>query len=620
MEQALVGVTAARKSYDRGERHLTGNGLRMFRGAWLGLLLALIATPVVAAPMNAFRESAVTNPHGLIAFVRQQLDQAGAALQPARERELLWGMGTAAINSNDDAALAEATLRLDGLATVAHDPVAAAAAGFLRARHDIANGLGDGLGEALKAADKVLGESDSEVVAWARFQLCDAYALDEKPAKALPLCQQAVAAYRALGDDFGIGDAENDVGIALATLNRVDDAAAAYERSREYYARAKAEQLVVMVGDNLAQMYLKQGRAREAQALSEASLKQELATGRISDALGSSTNIARAEAAQGQHRQAYARMRAAVAQARKAGINGQLIDMLKVESQLAEQAGDLRQALADEREAARLGSAFETPALRAIEVELEQRYAAREKELRISELEHANELKDLQLKAAEAETARRREQQQRQRLVNLTIALLAAALLLIVGLLVLLLRSQRRHTAELQAQTLRDPLTGMANRRAFQQRAIELLGRPREASAPLHVLLLIDIDHFKSINDSIGHPQGDRVLRLLTDYLRGAVGDASFAARIGGEEFAVLCPQAGLAAGMRLAETLRAGSAALALPKDLPVDKLTISIGVAQFDGVRCHDLSSWMRAADLALYSAKSGGRDQVVASKLVG
>jgi diguanylate cyclase (GGDEF)-like protein len=293
--------------------------------------------------------------------------------------------------------------------------------------------------------------------------------------------------------------------------------------------------------------------------------------------------------------------------------------MLRVESRFAEQAGDLHQALADEREAARLGSAVDTPALRAIEVELEQRYAAREKELRISELEHANELKDLQLKAAQADAARRREEQRRQRLVNLTIALLATALLLIVGLLTLLLRAQRRHAAELQAQTLRDPLTGIANRRAFQQRATELLGRPREAHAPPHVLLLIDIDHFKNINDSIGHPQGDRVLRLLTDYLRIAV-DSCFVARIGGEEFAVLCPQAGLTAGLRLAETLRAGVAALVLPNDLQVSRLTISIGVAQFDGVRCHDLSSWMRAADLALYAAKSGGRDQVVASKLAG
>ncbi|MEW9572183.1 diguanylate cyclase [Rhodanobacter sp. Si-c] len=592
----------------------------MFRGAWLGLLLTLMAMPAVAASMNAFRERAVTDPHGLIAAVRQQLDHAGANLPPARERELLWGMGTAAINSNDDAALAEATLRLNSLAAVTHDPVAAAAAGFLQARHDIANGISAGLGEALQAANKVLGQADPGIVAWARYQFCDAYTLDDKPDKAIPLCQQALADYRALGDEFGMGDAENDTGLALATQDKVDDAAAAYKRSRQHYARAGADQLVVLVGDNLAKMYLKQGRPREAMALSQASLKQELAAGRVSDSLDSTTDIALAEAALGLHRQAYARMRDAVARARKAGINGQLIGMLQVESRMAEQVGDLRQALADEREASRLNNQAETPAQRVVEAELEQRYATREKELRISELEHANELKDLQLKAAEADAARRREQQQRQRLASVTIALLAAALLLIVGLLVLLLRAQRRHAAELQAQTLRDPLTGMANRRAFQQRATELLHHPREEHAAPHVLLLIDIDHFKSINDSIGHLQGDRVLRLLTDYLRTAVDDSCFVARIGGEEFTVLCPRAGLAAGMRLAEALRTGVAALVLPKDLPLTKLTISIGVAQFDGARCHDLSSWMRAADLALYAAKSGGRDQVVASKLAG
>jgi diguanylate cyclase (GGDEF)-like protein len=70
---------------------------------------------------------------------------------------------------------------------------------------------------------------------------------------------------------------------------------------------------------------------------------------------------------------------------------------------------------------------------------------------------------------------------------------------------------------------------------------------------------------------------------------------------------------------MRLAETLRAGVAALVLPAELEVAQITISIGVALFDGERCHDLTSWMRAADTALYSAKSFGRDRVVASALV-
>ncbi|WP_414077751.1 hypothetical protein, partial [Staphylococcus aureus] len=137
--------------------------------------------------------------------------------------------------------------------------------------------------------------------------------------------------------------------------------------------------LVVLVGDNLAKMYLKQGRPREALALSQASLAQELAAGRISDSLDSSTDIAQAEAALGRHREAYAQMRQAVARARKAGINGQLVDMLRLESRMAEQAGDLRQALADEREAATLDGATDTPTQRAVVAELEQRYAVREK-------------------------------------------------------------------------------------------------------------------------------------------------------------------------------------------------------------------------------------------------
>jgi len=593
---------------------------RGFRG--LGLFLLALAWPascMAASAMNNLRGRAVDNPHVLIVAVRQQLDRAGSGLSTAQERALLWGMGTAAINANDDAAFAESTLRLDGLATASNDPVATAAAGFLRARHDIANGIGDGLGEALRAADKVLGNTDPELVAWARFQLCDAYTLDEKADRALPVCRQAQADYRALGDEWGIADAENDEGLSLATLNRVDEAARVYEHSRQHFVEVGALRMAVSVGDNLSQMYLKQGRAREALQLSQTSLKQETADGRISDAIGSSTDIARAMAALGQHRQAYALIRATVAKARASGMNGQLTDLLEVESALAEQAGDLHQALADEREMVKLENATDTPALRAIEAELEQRYAAREKELRIDDLERTNRDQKLELKTAQAEAARRDEMQQRQKLANLVITIVVVGLVLFAGLLFMLLRGQRQHAAELRAQTLCDPLTGIENRRAFQQRAAALLARQRDMRDPLHVLMLIDFDHFKRINDSVGHQQGDRVLVIVTDYLRGAIGTTGHIARIGGEEFIVLCPQLGAEDGMRLAETLRAGVAALVLPAELEVAQITISIGVALFDGERCHDVSSWMRAADTALYSAKSYGRDRVVASTLV-
>ena len=150
------------------------------------------------------------------------------------------------------------------------------------------------------------------------------------------------------------------------------------------------------------------------------------------------------------------------------------------------------------------------------------------------------------------------------------------------------------------------------------QRAAALLD-DGHAPGKAHVLMLIDFDHFKRVNDSAGHPQGDRVLSMVAEYLSCAIVAAGYIARIGGEEFAVLCPRLGAEAGLRLAETLRAGVAALSLPAAVPLDHITVSIGVALFDGNRCHDLGSWMRAADAALYSAKSFGRDRVVASSLL-
>ncbi|MCW8806565.1 MAG: GGDEF domain-containing protein [Rhodanobacter sp.] len=590
----------------------------------MGLLLPLLVhaggTGTTAdASMNAWRARAVTDPSGLIEDVRSQLDKGGTGLTTVRERSLLWGMGTAAINSNDDAALAEATLRLDGLGNASGDPLAQAAAGYLRARHDIANGIGEGLSQALQAAARVQGITDPQIVAWSRFQLCDAYTLDERAEKALPLCHQAEASYAALGDRWGMADAENDLGLALATLNRVSDAAAMYESSRRHFSLIGAHELVVMVGDNLSQMYLKLGRPHKALALSQTSLAQELASGRISDSLGSSTDIAQAEAALGQHKKAYALMQATVARARAAGMNGELSNLLEIESEMAEQVGELHQALADVREALRLNASTSTPALRAIETELEQRYAVREKELRIHDLERENRVNSLALKAAHAEAERRAEEGRRVVLLDRVTELSIAGLLLLATLLFLLLHNQHRHAAELRMQALCDPLTGIENRRAFLQRAEGLLAERRDPQRPQHVLMLIDFDYFKRINDSAGHQAGDRVLCVVADYLRARVDGHAHVARIGGEEFAVLCPQHGAEAGMRLAEALRAGVAALSPPMEGAQTRITVSIGVAMFDGEHCRDVSSWMRAADKALYSAKSHGRDRVVASTLV-
>lgn len=161
-------------------------------------LLALHAHAGVAvSERDALRYRTETDPRGLIADMRQQLDQLGGNASPAKERDLLWLMGTAAVNVNDDTALTEAVLRLDSLAAARHFDLAAASAGFLRSRQLIATGMGDGIGEALRAAAKVQNDSAPAIHAWASYNLCDAYAMSDKARSALSLCEKAQKAYRA---------------------------------------------------------------------------------------------------------------------------------------------------------------------------------------------------------------------------------------------------------------------------------------------------------------------------------------------------------------------------------------------------------------------------------------
>ena len=566
---------------------------------------------------DAQRYRTETDPRGLIAGLQAQLDHGGDTLAGAALREKLWLLGTAAVNVNDGAALQQATSRLDQLAGRG-DLEAAADAGFLRSRWMIASSQGDGVSEELRAAALVQGTTDPVMLGRLRYTLCDAYAMSEEFTRALPLCRKAVATYRAQGDAWGSGNAGNDLGIVYTNLHRYGEAILAYLEARRQFASIGAQQMVVLVGDNLSQAYRETGRVREALALSHASLAQEQAAGRVSDALASRTDIALDYAALGQPARALGLMDAVVHDARSAHLQGLLPDLLRTRSEMERKQGLLRPALADARGVIAALDQRNAAVLHSDEARLETRYATREKELQIFLLQRQNQMKDLQLKAAQAEAARRREEQRRQSLRIMLGRGVVVALSLVGLLLYLLLRSQHRHAVELRALALRDPLTGVENRRAFQQRVGDLLIASRTSPSLPHVLMLIDVDHFKRINDGAGHPQGDQVLRIITDGLRRAVGDAGHVARIGGEEFAVLCPGCGAVAGMRLAETLRAEVASLLLPPEVRVGKVTISIGVAVFDGIRCHDQSSWMRAADMAMYEAKSHGRNRVVASAL--
>jgi diguanylate cyclase (GGDEF)-like protein len=161
-----------------------------------------------------------------------------------------------------------------------------------------------------------------------------------------------------------------------------------------------------------------------------------------------------------------------------------------------------------------------------------------------------------------------------------------------------------------------DQLTGLPNRRTLTALGAQMLTRARESGAPLAVAV-IDVDHFKRINDRHGHETGDEALRYLGAMLANAVSSSELAARQGGEEFVLLLP-VDLASAVRRCDALRDALSRQPLTwagQPLP---LTISAGVAGFVAGSDGRLDDVLRRADAALYRAKAEGRDRVVAATL--
>lgn len=166
------------------------------------------------------------------------------------------------------------------------------------------------------------------------------------------------------------------------------------------------------------------------------------------------------------------------------------------------------------------------------------------------------------------------------------------------------------HEAAMQANT--DPLTGLANRRHFEALSERELDATRRHGHPLS-LLALDVDHFKSFNDTYGHAIGDEVLKAVASVLAQCARACDLPARLGGEEFVVLCRDTAPDGAEVLAERIRREVEALAL-KDAdgtPLRRLTVSIGVAAVEAET--GMAGAIERADLALYACKRGGRNQV-------
>jgi diguanylate cyclase len=169
-----------------------------------------------------------------------------------------------------------------------------------------------------------------------------------------------------------------------------------------------------------------------------------------------------------------------------------------------------------------------------------------------------------------------------------------------------------------QVEALNDPLTRLLNRRGFE----EVVSKLYEGSAPLSgaSLLMVDIDDFKTINDTYGHLVGDQVLRAVAQILRARIKGADIASRLGGDEFAILLPDTTLTGATVLAEQIRTTLLQRRLrlvDRNQYVENLTLSIGVASAG--KEASLEWLLQRADGALYAAKRSGRNRVSTSDLV-
>ena len=179
---------------------------------------------------------------------------------------------------------------------------------------------------------------------------------------------------------------------------------------------------------------------------------------------------------------------------------------------------------------------------------------------------------------------------------------------------------QKRLMAEGEAEemsrvAITDPLTHIMNRRGITVGLLDAMAQAERYRTPL-TIAMADIDHFKEINDTYGHEAGDRVLKDVASLLSDALRMPDKVGRYGGEEFLMVLPHTGLVPGRKIVDRIRASVSKWSFDLGTKKVRLTISIGVTQFKPGE--DLEQLMAHADKALYDAKKGGRNIVVATKI--
>jgi diguanylate cyclase (GGDEF)-like protein len=192
----------------------------------------------------------------------------------------------------------------------------------------------------------------------------------------------------------------------------------------------------------------------------------------------------------------------------------------------------------------------------------------------------------------------------------LLIAVFGISMAALLGALVVIW-SRNERMQELQRQADQDSLTGLTSRRRFEEDLVRELARGRREQTE-GALLVVDVDRFKQINDTLGHHAGDRVIAEVADVLRARRRATDVVARIGGDEFAAVLPRCGADEARRIAEGV-SESIRGQMTRMAGLPPVTVSIGIAMFGRGAGDDVDDVQRRADAAMYEAKESGRDAI-------
>lgn len=582
--------------------------------AWLiaGLMAPGLAVAEETFDLAKFRSLAASDRSAGIEQGRQALDSGRFRDDPVTERQVLWYMGGAAIGMPDDLTLGEVVLRLNSLGELHRDDIALAYADFLRGARDIElDHAGQGLAVVLRGANRIALNDDPNIRATASSELCKAFNSAARLEQALEYCHRHTEAVRGFNDPAQLARAEYLEASTLSQLGRHSESVPLWESARRRFLEIDLPVLAARAAGSLAMDLLDLERVEEALPLALEAKRVGEEAGNPISAYMAQQSIAQALFALGRLDEAHREIDAAIAGTRPLGLPDLMLTMLELKEQLALASGHVEQAQAAAKERGAL-QAEPAPAALNITIDaLEQRYLAREQALRIRELEQENTAKANALERSRIEADLRESALRAQRTTLWLIALVCVALAVALVSIALLLRSQRKLAENLRRHAREDALTGVGNRRALFEAIQATLASGRHN----HALILIDVDHFKQLNDTGGHPFGDAVLRSVAHALRASAPPQAVVYRHGGEEFALLYEDCDESRTLALAEKLRNAVRELefALDGDGQAVRITISLGVCLLSNSPAPEASTWVQAADRALYAAKRDGRDRV-------